>query len=167
MKKIIAICLTFFICGIANAQMAKFQALYIYNFAKNTSWPAEDNSKELTITVIGDNDVVTELSDLAKTKGVGTRKVIIKQAAASNNVTKSDIIYLGESKSNQLGALVAAQASNKTLIVCGKKGLCSSGADISFVSEGGKLNYEISPKNIQRHGLSVSQKIISLGTDVD
>ena len=167
MKKVIATCLAVFVCCLANAQMAKFQALYIYNFAKNTSWPAEDNGKDLVITVIGDNDVVSELTSLAKNKGVGNRKVTVKQSATANNITQSDIIFLGETKSNQINTLITSQEKNKTLIVCGKKGLCQSGAAISFVSEGGKLNFEISQKNIQKHGLTVSQKIVALGTEVE
>ena len=55
------------ICSMAGAQMAQFQALYIYNFAKNISWPAEDASKDLVITVIGDNELGSELTKLAKT----------------------------------------------------------------------------------------------------
>lgn len=145
--------------------MAQFQALYIYNFAKNIGWP--EASGELVITVIGDNDLVSELSRLATSKNVGSRKVVVKESATTNGIPKSDIIYLGESKAGQIGTLLANQEGNRNLIVCGKKGQCANGAGISFLNEGGKLQFEISNKNISKRGLQVSQKLLSLGTAVD
>lgn len=156
------------VCSVAaNAQIAQFQALYIYNFAKNIGWPSEDAQKELVITVIGDNDLAAELNKLAATKAIGSRKVTIKESATAQGLQKSDIIYLGESKSSMISNLVSAQEGNKNLIVCGKKGLCGQGAGISFMSEGGKLKFEISNKNISKRGLVVSQKLVQLGVEVD
>ena len=63
--------------------------------------------------------------------------------------------------------LMTVQNGNKNLIVSGKKGLCAQGAGISFLSEGGKLKFEISNRNISKRGLQVSQKMLSLGIVVD
>lgn len=167
MKKLLFISALMMICSFSNAQISQFQALYIYNFAKNTNWPIEDANRDLSITIIGDNDLTAELNKLAKTKTVGNRKVVINQAATTSGLQKSDIIFLGESKNNFINTLVNAQQGKKVLIVCGKKGQCSNGACISFVSENGKLNFEISEQNISHAGLSVSQKLISLGTKID
>ncbi|MCQ2228581.1 MAG: YfiR family protein [Bacteroidales bacterium] len=167
MKKLFLTFLLVCSCVLAKAQMAQFQALYIYNFAKNIGWPADDASKDLVITIIGDNDLAAELNKLAASKAIGSRKVVIKESATTNGLQKSDIICLGESKAGQIASLLSAQEGNKNLIVCGKKGLCSQGAGIAFVSEGGKLKFEISNKNISKRGLQVSQKLLQLGTEVD
>ena len=151
----------------AGAQIAQFQALYIYNFAKNIGWPPEDASKDLVITVIGDNGLATELNKLAATKVIGSRKVVVKESATSNGIQKSDIVCLGESKSSQIAALVSAQEGNKNLIVSCKNGQCAQGAGISFRTENGKLKFEISNRNISKRGLQVSQKLLQLGTEVD
>ena len=167
MKKIIlTVLLALSVFG-AKAQMSQFQALYIYNFAKNIGWPAEDASKDLVITVIGYNGLATELNKLAATKAIGSHKVVIKESATANGIQKSDIVCLGEAKSSQIGALISAQEGNKNLIVSCKKGQCAQGAGISFLSEGGKLKFEISNKNISKRGLQVSQKLLQLGTEVD
>ncbi|MCQ2227627.1 MAG: YfiR family protein [Bacteroidales bacterium] len=167
MKKIILSIVLAFCCIGAKAQMAQFQALYIYNFAKNIGWPNEDSNKDLVITIIGDNDLASELNKLASTKAIGSRKVVIKESATTNGIQKSDIVYIGEAKSNQISSLMNAQEGNKNLIVSGKSGLCSQGAGISFLSEGGKLKFEISNKNIAKRGLQVSQKLVQLGVEVD
>lgn len=167
MKRIILALILLCSCHFAKAQMAQFQALYIYNFAKNIGWPSDDASKDLVITVIGDNDLAAELNKLAASKAIGSRKVVIKESATTNGLQKSDIICLGESKAAQISSLLSAQEGNKNLIVSGKKGLCAMGAGISFLSEGGKLKFEISNKNISKRGLQVSQKLLQLGTEVD
>lgn len=167
MKRAIVSILLIVLGTVCYAQMAKFQALYVYNFAKNIGWAAEDNNRDLVITVVGDNDLVGELSNLAKTKKVGTRSVVVKEFATVNALPQSDIICLGEAKSGQIGALVSNQAGNKTLIVSGKKGQCANGAGISFFADGSKLNFEISEKNIKSRGLNVLQKLLQLGVKVD
>ena len=155
------------ICIAADAQLAQFEAMYIYNFAKNIGWPTEDATKDLTITVVADNELVKELSKLAQTKQVGARKVIIKESATVTGIQKSDIIFVGESRSNQIPGLINTQTNNKNLIVSGKNGLCAQGAGISFVLAEGKLKFEISSKNITKKGLAISQKMLQLGISVD
>ncbi|MBE6341662.1 MAG: YfiR family protein [Bacteroidales bacterium] len=167
-KKILLVGLITLFALSASAQgMAKFQALFIYNFAKNIGWPAGDEGKDLVITVIGDSEVESQLVGLSKTQKVGSRNVVVKSAAAATGLVKSDIIYLGESKSNLVSKLVSAQEGNPSLIVTGKSGLCANGAGISFVAKGGKLNFEISNGNISKKGLKVSNKLLQLGTAVD
>lgn len=167
MKKIFMTFVVALVSLLAQAQMSQFQALYIYNFAKNIGWPAEDASKELVITVIGDNGLAAELSKLAASKAIGSRKVVVKESATTTGLQKSDIVCLGESKSSQIASLVSAQDGNKNLIVSCKKGQCAQGACISFLSEGGKLKFEVSNKNILKRGLQVSQKLLQLGIEVD
>ncbi len=167
MKKLLLFgLLVFFGTICSQAQMAKFQALYLLQFAKNTSWPQEDNGKPFVITVVGDNALASELKAIAATKSVGNRQISIAEAATASGLSKSDIIFLGESKSSQMSSLVSAQSGNKVLIVSGSKGMCSQGAGISFVPEGGKLNFEIHEGNIAKNGLKVTPKIVSLGKQV-
>lgn len=166
MKKILFLCLVLVSAVSAQGQMAKFQALYLLQFAKNTSWPQEDNGKPFVITVVGDNALASELRVIASNKMVGDRRVSIAEAVQPSGLAKSEIIYLGESKNSQMGALVAAQSGNRVLIVGSRKGLCSSGAGITFVTDGGKLNFEICEANIGRSGLKVAPRLYQLGTAV-
>lgn len=166
MKRFLFLLLLFLGCSLANAQMAKFQALYIFQFAKNTSWPQEDAGKILTITIIGDNALSSELKAIVSNKKVGDRPIKVVDAASASGLSKCDIIYLGEAKNSQINSLVAAQSGNKVLIVSGTKGHCSQGAGISFAPEGGKLQFEIHEGNIAKNGLKVTPKLVTLGKQV-
>lgn len=156
------------IATLTNAQLAKFKALYIYNFAKNVGWTELDNQKgEFVITVVGDNEIASELEQIASSKKIGNTPVVIKKAATAAGLPKSQIIYLGESKAGQINQLVSSQTGNRVLLIAGKNGQCSQGAGISFISQSGKLNYEISNRNIKKNDLVIAQKILQLGIEVD
>ena len=167
MKKIIVICLMSIIGLVGvQAQLAKMQALYLLQFAKNTSWPREDSGSPFVITVIGDKDLVSELKTVASSKTIGNRKIEVVSSSSVSGLSKSDIIFLGEKSCSQMSDLLTEQSGKTVLLVAGKKGLCSQGAGISFVPDGGKLNYEISEGNIAKNGLKVTQKIVSLAKQV-
>lgn len=166
MKRILFLLTALISCSFATAQMAKFQALYIFQFAKNTSWPLEDAGKTLTVTVVGDNALSSELKSIVNNKKVGDRPLKVLDAPTAAGLPKSDIIYLGESKSSQISSLVSAQANNKVLIVSGTKGHCALGAGIAFVANGGKLQFEIHEGNIAKNGLKVTPKLVTLGHQV-
>lgn len=167
MKRLLLIIFTILACQLTEAQLAKFQALYIFNFARNTSWPQEDNGKEFTITVVGDNAVASALRAVVKSKKVGDRVVTINETSSASGLPKSDIVYLGESKASRIGQLVASQAGNKVLIISGASGQCSQGAGIAFAPDGGKLSFEINEANIAKHGLKVAPKVAQLGRQVN
>lgn len=168
MRKITSLLILVFVCSVAaNAQMAKFHALYLFNFAKNIGWPHEDADNAIVISVLGDNDVATELSTLAKTKKVGSRAVTVNNCTNVSEVGECDIVFVSETKSGQIGAVLNAVSKYNTLVVSGKKGQCAVGAGIAFMSDGGKLNFQISKVNINKAGLNVSNQLLGLGTVVD
>jgi len=171
MKKILISCVVALMCVCVNAQkeaqMEEVQALYIYNFARYIGWPTEDVSKELVVTVVGNKALAYELSQMAATKLVGRRKVVVKEVRNVSEVGVTDIVYVGTTKSSQMAELLTAMQGKKTLIVCGKSGMCSNGAAIAFSLEGSKLNFQISNKNIKNAGLAVSQKLLQLGKAVN
>lgn len=168
MKKVFLLLVISVSCLSASSQgLIQFQALYIYNFAKNIGWPEIDNSKDLVITIISNNTLSGELNKLAQTRKVGNRKVIVKDVATIAEVAKSDIIYLDASKAGQIGQLVNSQQGNRVLIISDKGGHCANGAGISFITEGEKLKYEISKANIEKRGLDVSLQLLQLGKAVD
>ena len=147
-----------------NAQMSKFEALYVYNFAKNLTFVDNTQKSDLVVTVLGDLQLQNELQNIVKAKA-GGRRVVVKGAASVAQLPKSDVIVVGKSMSAQMPELVVNQG-DKALIVSTQKGLCSNGAAISLFAENGKLTYEICKKNIKHAGLHVPQHLVSLGIEV-
>lgn len=166
MKKIALLCITALLSVTMGAQVSKFQALYLLQFAKNTSWPQEDSGKPFVITVISDNALASALRAAAANKKIGNRRIDVVESATASGLNRSDIIFLGESKRSQMHSLVSAQSGKKVLIVGSSQGLCANGAGITFVPDNGKLKFEIHEGNIGNNGLKVTPKLVQLGMQV-
>ena len=154
-------------CISALGQATQFKAMYLYKFAKGVSWPSDASSGDFVITIVGDNEMATVLSKQVSSRKIGSRSIVVKQVATVPQIEKSHMVYLGESKSDQIQKLIEMQGGNKVLIVAGKGGWCEHGAGISFVNKGGAISYEVSSKNIQQRGLTVSQEVTRSGINVD
>jgi hypothetical protein len=169
-KKTLLTCLVLVFCTTLPgvAQMAKFKALFLYNFAQNIGWPtAEDQSSQFLVTVVGDKEMATELKQLAKVKKIGVKEMVVVETNQVKNIEKSHIIFLGQSKSNLMPDLNNNQKGQPVLIISSKEDLCKQGAGISFVTIDGKLRFQISPTNIESRGLKMAGKLTTLGINVD
>lgn len=152
----------------AEAQMAKVQALYLFQFAKNIGWPAVDADKDFVVAVLGDDEVAAELRSIADNKKVGNRKVEVREVASLQNTKGADILFVSSSKKSQLASAASSASRRKMLLVSGGSGECANGASISFMkTHEGKLGFEISERNIRKSGLSVTPKLLNLGKVVD
>jgi len=103
------------------------------------------------------------LEALGKLKKINGKTLVVKRAKQLKDIEPSQIIFLGSSKSGLMSSLNTNQKNNPVLLITDKSGLYSKGAGICFIIVNGKLRFEIKPENIERRGLSVSSKLISLG----
>ncbi len=169
MKKIILMSLVLLLgAGYSHVkgQSATFKALFLFNFTKNVEWPPEANGEDLIITVVGDSEITAELQKIAKVKKAGSKTIKVESVKNINDVGTSHIIFLGSTKSSLMQSLSAAQKGKPVLIVADKSGMWKQGAGISFLTSNGKLRYEIHLGNIEANKLHVTQKLISLGIQV-
>jgi hypothetical protein len=166
MKKalLLFLVITFGVMTNSWSQLAKIKSVFLLNFAKNTGWPdSGSQGSTFVITVIGDKEISTELEALAKIKQINGKTLVVNRVKQLKEIEPSQIIFLGSSKSSLMSSLNSNQKNNPVLLISDKKGLYSKGAGICFIVVNGKLRFEIKPENIERRGLSVSSKLISLG----
>lgn len=149
-----------------SGQTGQFKALFLYNFAQNTSYPEQSIKSKFIITVVGDPEVATELEKLAKSRKIGSYTLEIKSSNSVDNIEDSQIIYLAQNRSSQMPILESYQKNKPVLLVGNQHGLHSQGAAISFVMVDGKLRFEICSRNIDSHGIKCSSKLTSLGIDI-
>ncbi len=149
------------------SQIAPTKAMFIFNFAKNMGWPESDAGNDFVITIIGDNEVASALEKLATTRKIANRAVVIQTAANNVSAEMSQIFYVGDNKTKEI-PILAQKFPKGSVIVSSRQGQASNGAGYSFfITSEGKLNYEVCVKNINHAGLSVSNKVIELGTPVN
>ncbi len=59
--------------------MHEVYSMMVFNFVKYVQWPANDNSKEFVIGVVGNHDIYNTLSTWYGGKAKGTKTFVIKK----------------------------------------------------------------------------------------
>lgn len=147
-----------------HAQDEKLKAIFVYNFTKYINWPTVEGS--FIITVLGSSSIITELKSISTKKMVGNSIIEIKNTANVTEVSRCQILYITAAKTSSLSQLLNLAAANNILIITEKPDACESGSGINFINTAGKVGFEISRKNLEKSGLSVSTDLLRLGTVV-
>jgi hypothetical protein len=156
-----------FFFATSYGQNEKFKALFIYNYTKYIEWPKAMRSGDFVIGVYGNSPLTSELQLLASKQKVGSQAIIIKTFSTLSGITKCHILYIPSSKSSSIGDILTTVGKANTLVVTDREGLVHQGSGINFVTDGAKLNYEISKTNIEKQGLTVSNSLLTLGKQVN
>jgi len=162
MKKyigILALLILLFHYEQTNAQDDKFKALMIYNFTRVIGWPADYTQGNFVMQVIGESQVLKELTNIAQTKKVGAQNIEVKGISSPSEMGKCHIIYVPSSSNKFLPEILAQTSSNATLIITDKKGLNEKGSCINFFAEDGQLKYEVIIPHMKTKGLIPSTSL--------
>ena len=148
------------------SQKEKVQAAFLLQFTKYIQWCSELSGGNFVIGVLGDSPVFSELNTIAQTKKLGNQSVVVKKLASASDINKCSVIFISESKSGQLDAVIVRVGNDCTLIVAEKEGMAKSGAGINFIETGGKLGFEINKTSIVSHALIINSSLVNLAKTV-
>ncbi|MDR2037459.1 MAG: YfiR family protein [Bacteroidales bacterium] len=149
------------------SQNERFKSLFIYKFSVNVEWPVNYQQGNFTITVLGKSSMISELQHNVKGKKVGNQIIQISEASNISGIGKCNILYIPAQQSNLLEAARKHLSGKPTLIVTEKRGMIMQGADINISQTGGKLQFEVNPKQVQNKGLKLSKTLLDLGIVYD
>ena len=166
MKHLLLLLIVLFCSVGAFGQTYKVHSLYIYKFARSTSWPEADQTRPLVITIVGDAELANELRNQTKNKSVAGRSIDVVSVPFSNSLPKCDIVYIGAKFNNKFCSLIRTQNNSKMLVLSAMPGQCRNGACIAFAKEGADKDYEICEANIARNGLHMNRNIFEKGRAV-
>ncbi len=165
-KKAFLLLLLINISIVSFGQNSMFKALFMFNFAKYIEWPAGTSNNNFIIAVYGKDDITPELQKLASARKINNKTIIVKTINSPSEAQNANIIFLPESKHGELSKVVAYFNNKPTLIISEKSGACKQGSAINYVTQNGKMKYEVCKYNITSHNLNVDQKLIALGTEI-
>lgn len=147
-------------------QVKKVQSGIVYYFTQYVEWPADKQQGDFEIAVLGDDDIVRHLQDMAKVRKVGSRKIIVTNIGDISEAQNSSIVFLPKSRQNQLSSIMSFTMANSILLVSEGDQVASDGACIGFILKSGKPAFEINTASVAASNLKVSAKLTSLGTVV-
>lgn len=142
--------------------MHEVYSMMVFNFVKYVQWPANDNSKEFVIGVVGNTEIYNTLNTWYAGKAKGSKTYVIKKFNNASEVTDCQVIFIDKSKSNEFDAVNNKVKGKGTLVVTDRNGLGSKGSCINFKTVDEKLRFELNQQAIEASNLKVAGALTSM-----
>ena len=162
-----AACLFFLAPSTAQIQEkeSNVKAAFIYNFTKYIEWDT-NNGDEFVIGIIGTSPIYQPLSDIAATKTVQNKRIVIRQVNKPEEIANCDILFISANSSFPLSSIFA-NTHRGTLLISETPGYANMGTALNFIVEHDKLKFEANLKSISDEGLKASSQLLKLATIVN
>jgi hypothetical protein len=143
---------------------SKIKAVFLYNFTRYFEWPEQKKTDNFIIYIVGKNEnLVSELKNLAKSKKVGNQDIEVRNSASFDASVSSHIIYFLPDLPSKPVSEAASKNKNKgALVVAEIPGACKSGASINFIVIENKLKFEYSKNTAVKAGLKTNDDFKAL-----
>ena len=148
-----------------KVEESKLKAAFIYNFIKYIDWNT-DSTNEFTIGIIGPSPIYQSLQEIAVSKTVNDKEIVVKHFDNPDDITFCNILFISENDPFSLSS-VLAKVGKGTLSISEEPGLAAQGTAFNFVEVRDKLKFEANVKSINSAGLKASSQLLKLAKIVD
>jgi hypothetical protein len=142
------------------------KAAYLYQFGRYVQWPSSafpDDSAALVIGVLGADPFGVALEEIARTKRVEGRPIVIRRFATMAEHTPCHILFVTASVSPEQKAAAIKKADNSAVLLVGEEpGFAEQGGMVNFFLDENRVRFEISAAAANHKQLKVSSKLLSL-----
>jgi hypothetical protein len=139
---------------------------YLYNFGSYVEWPASafpTPQSPFVVGVMGANPFGTLLDEVASTKKIQGRPIVIRYLTSAAEATACQLVFIAEGASYaERLATIKATRPFPILTVSESPGMAAQGAIVNFFVEHNKIRFEINVKAAREHELTISSKLLSL-----
>ncbi len=135
-------------------------AVYVYNFIKNTQWP--QHKTHIQVGIVGKTKLETDLKYLLSKNNNSTVTCSVRNISPEEAKTV-DVVIVADGASQQLKSISRQTADLPILIISERENMGGQGACISFfIDEDNdfKTGYQLSIRNYRQRGLSPSKQIL-------
>ena len=143
------------------------KAAFIYKFTNYIEWDSLIPGNEFVIGVVGSSPIKNQLNEIARTKTVNDKKIIIRQFNKSEEIVPCHILFIPQKTTLHLDDILAKAGAKGMLTISEKAGYAAKGTDINFIEVDNKLRFEANPKAINAAGLKASSQLLKLAIIVD
>jgi hypothetical protein len=142
------------------------KAAYLYQFGRYVQWPADvfpSPQSPLVIGVLGPDPFGGLLEEIARTKRIDGRPIVIRRFASMAEYTPCNILFVGASVSPEQKAAAIAKAQKAPVLLVGEEpGFAKHGSTINFFLEDNRIRFEINTEAARQKQLKISSKLLSL-----
>lgn len=145
------------------------KALFLVNFSKYVSWPAEafsDNAAAITVGVLGEDKFGEHLAKAVEGRTVSGRALAIRFVKNEEDLAACQILFVSASEKKRLVEILAKVKTRPVLTVGEIEEFLRQGGIINFIKKDGKVRLEIDLDAARRAGLQISSKLLAVADSV-
>jgi hypothetical protein len=142
------------------------KAAFIYKFTNYIDWSTPIPGNEFVIGIVGHSPLNTYLAQIAETKTIMGKKIVIREFNAAEEIGPCQILFISRKTGVGLEDILAMVAGNNTLTISEKPGYAKRGAIINFIEVDDKLKFEVNTKGLNAAGLKASSQLLKLAVIV-
>ena len=116
---------------------------------------------------MGNSPVNRQLGEIAKSKTVKGKKIVIRQFNKPDEISLCHILFISRKTTFNLDDILAKAGNRGTLTISEKAGYAKRGAQINFIEVDEKLKFEANPKGINAAGLKASSQLLKLAIIIE
>jgi hypothetical protein len=152
---------------IEDTEEYSIKAAFIYKFTNYIDWDSLLPGNEFVIGVVGASPLKDELDEIARTKTVHNKKIVIRQFKKLDDISPCHILFISRDTPLPLADILTKVYGKGTLTISERDGYAKRGTEINFIEIDNKLRFEASPRNISAAGLKASSQLLKLAVIVD
>jgi hypothetical protein len=142
------------------------KALFLYNFGSYVEWPPvafSSGRAPFVIGVLGSAPLEGTLKDLAATKTIAGRKILVESFSSVATIKPCQILFIARSVDPRQQRLAVEKLRNQHVLIVGESaGFAGQGGSVNFFIESNKIRFEINPEMVKQQQLKISSKLLSL-----
>ncbi len=142
------------------------KALFLYHFGHYVEWPAASfrgPDSPFVIGVLGGDPILETLTELAQTKRINGRAIVVRRFASPAAIEPCQILFLGRDISREVHQAAIDGLRDKPVMLVGEtRGFAHRGGTVNFVVESNKIRFEINLEAARQHQLKISSKLLAL-----
>jgi hypothetical protein len=147
------------------------KALFLYNFGSYIEWPRNafaDERAPFTIGVLGPSPLIESLQQIAASKTIGSRKILVSQFESANRIGACQMLFVPASVPlTQQRAAIAAVKGRPVLLVGETPGFARDGGGMNFIVQANKIRFEVNLDATKEQQLKVSSKLLAMAKIID
>ena len=140
--------------------VAIIRANYLYQFANNNDWPAEQKKGPFVVGVVGNSDVFDIMAAKYASKPIGSQLLSVIMGNEVNTAQHVHVLFLDRSRKSEITRYVKDFKGRKTLIVTNWEGALAQGAHINFLSIDGSIRFEMNKAGMLESSITPGVKIV-------
>ena len=143
----------------------QLMAAYVFNFAKFVEWPAElfpASNSAMNFCALGRSAAADEMDSAVRGQSVNGHPIKVRRLGSAEEIADCHLVFLASSAGKQQQRLFQAAKGRPVLLIGESPGFARAGGTIGFITEKGKVLFEINLNMAEEAHLKISSKLLSL-----